>query len=193
MPNLRPFRSYDEHDVINLYSCVTTANKGTLVKPTRSPRYNGGSNDGSNAGPLTLGSDAPGAKFDNTVNNLFDIVGQVTPTVNHDDAPAPIGILLYTVAEYDENGEKLINNPRKAAEMNVILPKVQAAPILTKGIILINDIDTTNRGSGGGNPDIGDFAYAGSNGRVATDGAVVIGRFLSKVDENGYCLVKINL
>ena len=34
MPNLRPFRDYDEHDVINLfkYSGSDTVNKGTFVK-----------------------------------------------------------------------------------------------------------------------------------------------------------------
>lgn len=193
MPNLRPFRDYSEHDVINLYSCDIVASKGTLVKPIRSPRYNGGALDGSNASPLTISSNAAGATFPNSINNLFDLVGQVTPTVNWDDAPAPIGMLLYSVAEYDENGEKLINNPRKAAEMNVILPKVQAAPILTKGIVLVNDIDTSNRGGGGGNPDLGDFAYVGDAGKIGTDGTVVVGRFLSKKDENGYCIVKLSL
>ena len=192
MPNLLPFRDYNEHDVINLYSCDIVANKGTLVKPIRSPQDSGGS-DTSTAGPLKLGSDRSGGSFTNSVNNLFDIVGQVTPVVNWDDAPSPIGVLLLSVKEVDENGEKLIFNPRKAAEMNVVLPKINAVPILTKGIIRVNDIDTTNRSGGGGNPDIGDFAYVGDGGKIGTDGVVAIGRFLSKKDENGYCLVKLSM
>ena len=33
MPNLLPFRDYDEHDVINLFAYDgTSVNKGTLVK-----------------------------------------------------------------------------------------------------------------------------------------------------------------
>jgi hypothetical protein len=192
MPNLLPFRDYNEHDVINLYSCNIVADKGTLVKPIRSPQDSGGS-DTSTAGPLKLGSDRSGGSFTNSVNNLFDIVGQVTPVVNWDDAPSPIGVLLLSVKEVDENGEKLIFNPRKAAEMNVVLPKINAVPILTKGIIRVNDIDTTNRTGGGGNPDIGDFAYVGDSGKIGTDGVVAIGRFLSKKDENGYCLVKLSM
>jgi hypothetical protein len=192
MPDLLPFRDYSEHDVINLYSCDIVANKGVLVKPIRSPQDSGGS-DSSTAGPLKLGSDRSGGSFTNSINNLFDIVGQVTPVVNYNDAPAPIGVLLLSVKEVDENGEKLIFNPRKAAEMNVVLPKINAVPILTKGIIRVNDIDTTNRGGGGGNPDIGDFAYVGDSGKIGTDGVVVIGKFLSKKDENGYCLVKLSM
>lgn len=192
MPNLKPFRDYSEHDVINIFSCTSSATKGTLVKPVRSWHDSSGT-ELSNAGPLKLGSSNAGAAYQNVVANLFDIVATVSPVVNYNDVPSPIGILLNTVAEYDENGEKLINNPRKAIEMGVVLPNVQVAPILTKGIIYIKDIDTTNRFSGGGNPNIGDFAYVGDNGQIATDATVVIGKFLSKIDENGYCLVKLNM
>jgi hypothetical protein len=163
-----------------------------LVKPVRSWK-DSSETELSSAGPLKLGSSSAGASYSNVVANLFDIVGTVSPVVNYDDAPAPLGIILNTVAEYDENGERLINNPRKAIEMGIVLPNVQAVPILTKGLVYINDIDTTNRFSGGGNPDIGDFAYVGDSGKIATDGTVVVGKFLSKIDENGYCLVKLNM
>lgn len=192
MPNLKPFRDYSEHDVINIFSCTSSATKGTLVKPVRSWHDSSGT-ELSNAGPLQLGSNNAGAAYQNVVANLFDIVATVSPVVNYNDVPTPIGILLNTVAEYDENGEKLINNPRKAIEMGVVLPNVQVAPILTKGIIYVKDIDITNRFSGGGNPDVGDYAYVGDGGKIATDATVVIGKFLSKIDENGYCLVKLNM
>ena len=192
MPNLLPFRDYSEHDVINLYSCNIVANKGVLVKPVRSPQDSGGT-DSSTGGPLKLGSDRSGGAFTNTINNLFDIVGQVTPVVNYNDVPLPIGILLLDVKEVDENGEKLIFNPRKMAEMNVVLPKINTVPILTKGIIRINDIDTTSRHGGGGDPVIGGSAYVGVNGQIATGGLNVIGKFLSKKDELGYCLVKLSM
>jgi hypothetical protein len=192
MPNLLPFRDYSEHDVLNIYSCTTVASKGTLVKPIRSPRDNGGT-DNSTAGPLTLTSNGVGARFQYALSDLFNIVGQVSPVVNYNDTPAPIGILLYSVQELDENGEKLIYNPQKAAEKNIVLPNTQAAPILTKGVILIDDIDITNRGGGGGNPDVGDAAYVGDGGRIGTDGLIVIGKFLSKKDQNGFCLIRINL
>jgi len=192
MPNLKPFRDYNEHDILNLYTCTSVASKGTLVKPVRSPKDENGT-DNSTAGPIQLGSNGVGKKFPYSLSNLFDIVGQVAPVINWNDVPAPLGILLYNVAELDENGEKLLYNPRKAAEMNIILPNTQAAPILTKGIVSINDIDTSNRTGGGGNPTIGAYAYAGNDGKIGTDGSIVVGKFLSELDENGYCLVKLNL
>ena len=197
MPNLMPFRDYSEHEVLNFFACTAIANKGTLVKPIRSWKSTGAS-DKSIAGPLDLGTSAPGAVYTNTVTQNFELVGQVEPVVNPDpvnnpEIPSAIGILLKDVREFDENGEKLIYNSRKAAEMDVIIKDIQAVPVLTRGLILINDIDETNRGGGGGAPDIGDAAYVGSNGRIATDGLVVIGKFLSRKDENGYALVKISL
>lgn len=195
MPNLRPFRDYSEHAVINLFACDTVVNKGTLVKPIRSWKDDGTGTgtDSSTAGPLTLSSTSVGKKFQTTLNDFFTLNGLVTPTVNYNDTPKPIGILLKDVKELDENGEPLIFNPRKVEEMDVVIKNYNAAPILTKGLIIVNDIDTTNYGGGGGDPDIGDVAYAGANGSIATDGLVVVGTFLSPKDQNGYCLVNLNM
>jgi hypothetical protein len=192
MPNLLPFRDYSEHEVLNFFACTVIANKGTLVKPKRSWKSTG-SSDQSVAGPLVLGTSTPGAIYPNAVNQNFELIGQVETVVNHDEVPTAIGVLLKDIREFDENGEKLIFNSRKAAEMDVIIKDIQAVPILTRGLILVNDIDTTDRGGGGGDPDIGDAAYVGSNGRIGTDGLVVIGKFLSRLDENGYALVKISI
>jgi hypothetical protein len=192
MPNLLPFRDYSEHEVLNLFSCTSVVNKGTLIKPLRSWKSTGGS-DNSTAGPLDLGTSAPGAIYQNTISQNFELIGQVEPVVDYDDIPTAIGILLKDIREFDENGEKLIFNSRKAAEMDVIIKDIQSAPVLTRGLILINDIDETDRGGGGGSPDIGDAAYVGSGGRIGTDGIIVIGKFLSRQDENGYALVKINI
>jgi hypothetical protein len=186
MPNLLPFRDYSEHEVINLFACNVIANKGTLVVPVRSWKDDGGGVDNSIAGPVKLGPSAPGAIYPNTVSHNFELVGSVT-TYNS-SVPGPIGVLLKDVREFDENGRKLVFDPRKAAEMDVIIKDIQAVPILTRGLILVNDIDT-----GGGAPDAGDAAYAGSAGRFATTGLVPVGRFLSRVDENGYALVKLSI
>jgi len=191
MPNLLPFRDYSEHEVLNFFACTANVNKGTLVKPKRSWKSVGVS-DRSTSGPLNLGASTPGAAYPNTVTNNFELVGQVEPVVAHNDVPTAMGILLKDVREFDENGEKLIFNSRKAAEMDVIIKDIQAVPVLTRGVILVNDIDTTNRGGGGGNPDIGDAAYVGANGSIGTDGIIVIGKFLSRLDENGYALVKVD-
>lgn len=192
MPILKPFRDYSEHDVINLFACDSIATRGTLVKPIRSWKNNNGS-DASTAGPLNMTSDGAGQKYINIVNNIFEINGKVTPVVNYNDTPKPIGILLNDVKEFDENGEKLLYNRRKMEEIGAVLKNYNSVPILTRGLILINDIEIDNKTGGGGNPDIGDVAYVGNNGKIATDGVISIGTFLSKKDENGYCLVKISI
>jgi hypothetical protein len=192
MPILKPFRDYSEHDVINLFACDSIATKGTLVKPIRSLKDNNGS-DSSSAGPLNMTSNGAGKKYNNIINDMFEINGKVTPVVNYNDTPKPIGILLNDVKELDENGRKLLYDRRKMEEMGAVLKDYHSVPILTRGLILINDIDITNRTGGGGNPDIGDAAYVGNGGKIGTDGTIVIGTFLSPKDENGYCLIKITI
>ena len=183
MPNLLPFRDYSEHDVINLYSCNTVATKGTLVKLITPLNKN----------VLNLSNVSVGNKFPNTVNNYFDIIGQVEIVTNYTDVPSALGLLLYDVRETDENGDRLIFNPRKMAEMGVVMPIIHAVPILTRGIVSINDIDETARSGGaGGAPQIGAAAYVGNNGRIGVNGVVKMGKFLSTKDSNGYCLVKVN-
>lgn len=179
MPTLRPYRQYSEHDVINglfSYDGAVPVHAGTIVKIT--------SNYKSTSGEISNFSEL--SEVDNTVSSLFSCVGKVTKTVNFDDTPKPIGILLKNVMEFDENGIPLIHEPRKAAERDVVLPH-QAVPILTKGIVLINDIDVSS-----GNPDPGDALYVGNNGAFATDGDVAVGQFLSSLDSDGYCLIRFD-
>jgi hypothetical protein len=123
------------------------------------------------------------------MSSSFVPVGKVTKTTSATDLA--IGILLKDVIETDENGTPLIWEPQLLAERDAVLPQ-QAVPVLTKGVILINDIDT----SVGGYPVIGAAAYVGTNGRVAANGVNRIGTFLSEVSENsanGYCLLRLNV
>jgi hypothetical protein len=179
MPNLKPFRDFSQHDVINLFAYDGTATAGTLVKiDTNWKDVYGESLSLSNL------SSAP-----NTMSSSFVPVGKVTRTTVSTDLA--IGILLKNVIEYDENGTPLIWEPQLLAERDAVLPQ-QAVPVLTKGIVLINDIDA----SVGGYPTIGAAAYVGTNGRIATSGTNRIGTFLSQVTENtnnGYCLLRLNI
>lgn len=183
MPNLKPFRDFSQHDVINLFAYDGTATAGTLVKINTNWKdiYGEG---------LSLSNLS---NVGNTMSSSFVPVGKVSKTTSYTDKP--LGILLKNVLEVDENGTPLIWEPQLLAERDAVLPQ-QAVPVLTKGIVLINHIDTTNNGSGGGYPTIGAAAYAGIDGRVATDGVVRIGTFLSEVTEttaNGYCLLRLNI
>ena len=184
MPKLKPYRQYSEHDVINglfSYSGPVPVEAGTIVKVVNNYR----DSSGNISEYLELST------VDNTISALFSCVGSVTKTVNFDDTPRPIGILLKDIKEFDENGIPLIFEPKAAAERNVILPH-QAAPILTRGIILINDIDVSNHTGGGGEPAAGDAVYIGDNGAFATDGVIAVGQFLSSIDEDGYCLIRFS-
>ena len=130
MPNLRPYRDYDEHDVINLfkYSGNDTVNKGTFVKIVT-----GWTNDDINS------YDPFAQAYPNTVSMRYGVRPAVTATATGDVA---IGMTLYDVRESDENGEKLIFSPQKAAEMQAVLSG-QAVPIVTRGIFLYSGVAGT--------------------------------------------------
>jgi len=166
MPTLRPFRDYDEKDVINLYTWSGTVpvNKGTLVK---------------------IGGD--GFRFDiedsqellgnygsfSVSNVVAQRYGVIPKIVVADAADKPLGFILFDVRETDENGELLKYRPRKAAEMEAVLSG-QANPVVTRGTFLYSGIVA----SGGVGVVAGADAYAGQGGVVATSGANKIGKFL---------------
>ena len=186
--DLRPFRDYDEHDVINLFALNEAAGvgvtKGHLV--THDSALPGWLNasGAANTHPDMLG--APGASFSNTVSERYGVASRVALSASGSTA---IGMMLYDVKETDENGEKQVFNPRKAAEMEVALSG-QAVPILTRGIVLYSgSVLITN------NPDAGAALYSDNNGELTTTdgGGNVVGRTLGKKDSNGHVLVRINL
>jgi hypothetical protein len=179
MPNLKPFRDFSQHDVINLFAYDGTATAGTLVKIN--------TNWKDVYGESLLLSNL--SNIPDTMSASFAPIGKVTQTTASTDLA--IGILLKNVIEYNENGTPLVWEPQLLAERDAVLPQ-QAVPILTKGIVLINDIDA----SVGGYPIIGAAAYVGAGGRISTNGTNRIGTFLSQVTENtdnGYCLLRLNI
>jgi hypothetical protein len=174
MPNLRPFRDYDEHDVVNLfaYSGSLPVTKGTIVKIV--------GNGWKNTDELDmLGS--PGASYGNTVSERYGVAAKVGTAGSGE---AGLGVLLYDVKETDENGEKLIFNPRKAAEMGVAISG-QAVPVATRGVFLYSGV--------AGTPVAGGAAYWNGSEISSVTGANSIGTFLGAKDSDGNVLVKINL
>ena len=139
---LKPFRQYDEHDVINMFAFDTSVASsaldskgaahvlgGKLVKV----KGDGWKND---ADDLWSTEVAGGVTYANTVSQRFNLVAQVVPA-DADDTNI-LGMLLHDVREEDENGEKLKFNPRKADEMQCVI-KGQAVPLVTRGIFLIKN------------------------------------------------------
>jgi len=160
-----PFRQYDEHDVVNLFR----ASDGMVLDSTT----DAGSGDAGtfvkvkagnfNADPVSYGTDSYLGKTD------YPFVGRNQyPKVNLELEPAgagdiPLGITLLQTAKNDENGEKLLYNPQKAAELQAALPG-EAVPVATKGIFTV--ATAAFQGALGGDLVIGNGLKASTAGTV---------------------------
>ena len=186
---LKPFRDYSEHDVINLFAFGDTAQAlgtsdvvyaGSCVKVKT-----GWSNTDETQ---FLGN--VGAGFNNTVSQRYGVSADVEFTDGGADEAA-LGITLYDVREYDENGEALKFNPRKQAELQASLSG-QAVPIATRGLFLMATGAWTNSANVAINMDV----FATGDGKITTLGAKAvnnrIGRTLGGADADGSVLVKFD-
>ena len=166
--NLRPFRQYNENDVVNLFSYSgdsTLVTKGLAVKVVG----DGWTNDANTSPVELLGS--VGASYTNVTSQRYGVKAKVGLAASGD---AILGLTLMDVRELDENGEKLVYNPRKAAEMGVVISG-QAVPVLTKGIVTY---------SGASNVAAGSVAYvSGAAGELA--GAATLPANATKVGKIG--------
>ena len=176
---LLPFRDYDEHDVINLFGVRGELTKGHVVKMTV-----GASNDSET---ILLGD--VGADHTRTVSERYGVVGVIAAATLSGDAV--LGMLLHDVKETDENGEALKFNPRKAAEMGVVLSG-QAAPVVTRGTFLYSGTNLI-----ADDPAVGAKLYWDASGELNataiddTAGAH-IGICLGTKDENNHVLVRVD-
>ena len=152
MATLRPFRDYDEKDVINLFSLQTGATlpvlKGTMVKL----HTTGWQSDQE----LSLLGDV-GTSVTNVTSQRYGVAANVDICGSGD---TPLGMLLHDVRSTDENGELLKFNPRKAAEIEAVI-EGQAVPVVTRGIFLMKDI-------AGSTPSVGAKLYAVASGEIST-------------------------
>jgi hypothetical protein len=197
---LKPFRSYDEHDVVNLFALdfntvdlnVDDAKiqKGVLV----TVQGNGWKNtdealDSHGLGGATSTS-APGKSFANTVSLRYGTTARVAPTKTTE---VPLGITLWDMAERDENGEKLLYHPRKAAEMQAVISG-QTMPVLTKGIVLYKGNLTLNTAVGAG---VSVYNSTSGDGELSIDNPssaqTKIGKTLGAKDDQDYVMLKVEL
>jgi hypothetical protein len=178
MANLKPFRDYDEHDVINLFAVNSeSTNKGTVVTAD---------SNGINLKDATSLDNL--SSYDNTLSAQFNVPWTVSPAASGAAKGSIVGLLLKDVRKYDENGEQLMYNPRKAAEMDVIISG-QACPILTKGIVLVSVAEgTPGFGSGAAVADAG-----GGDLKVVAYSNATVGKFLGPKNDEGYALLKVEL
>lgn len=197
--DLKPFRSYDEHDVVNLFALdYPTINlnvdnvkikKGKLVTVSNGWKNTDEALDSHGLGGATT-TTAPGKSFANTVSLRYGTTARVAPTAAGE---VPLGITLWDMAERDENGEKLLYHPRKAAEMQAVISG-QTMPVLTKGIVLYKGDLTLNRDIAPGAPV---YNSTSGDGELSKDNPssaqTAVGKALGRKDDEDYVLLKIEL
>ena len=190
---LMPFRDYSEHEVINLFAFGDDAaslgttdviQAGSVVKVKT-----GWQNDQETE---FIGN--VGAGYNNTVSQRYGVTAEVEYTDGGADEAA-LGITLYDVREFDENGEALKFNPRKAAELQAVLTG-QAVPVCTKGLFL-TATGAWNQGNAAATPlAINVDVFATGDGKLTTYGDKSlqnrIGRTLGGPDADGSVLVKFD-
>lgn len=185
---LLPFRQYNEHDVVNMFA-LNTGVLTTTQSITETHSGDAGvfvkiSNGNLDADPVTYGNNSYLGKtnYPFVGSNQYPTVSlTITPAASGDIRP--LGITLWETALYDENGQKLLYYPQKAAENQVLLPG-QSVPVATKGIFTITDVAYSNTANWSvGNPFVLS-AVAGKVSGVAPAyqqgaGAAVIGTILA--------------
>jgi hypothetical protein len=161
---LKPFRDYSEHDVINLFAfgdpAVTLGTTDVIYAGSAVKVRSGWQN----TDELSFIGNV-GAGYSNTVSQRYGVSAEVEYTDGGADEAA-LGITLYDVREFDENGEKLAFNPRKQDELQCSLTG-QAVPVATRGVFLMAT------GAWASSPGVvfNQDVFATGNGQVTTLGA----------------------
>ena len=187
MPNIKPLRDVDEHNVLNgfyAWSGTIPALKGQFVKIS--------SGWSTEAELAELGS--PGASYNNVVSQRVGL--STTVGACNGSGDSAIGLLLYDVRELDENGMPLKWDNAKQARMQCVLSG-QSTVIAQKGKFLYSGIN------GGLTPVVGvtagAAAYLGTDGGINVSGSTSnanvtkVGKFLGVPNAQGWCLVQIDL
>jgi hypothetical protein len=139
MLRLLPFRQYNEHDVVNLYSLVPSdalesttgdglGSNGVFVKVAEGNFNLDTIVYGTNS---YLGkTDYPFVGGDMYPSNPLTVTGAASGEL-------PLGLTLNQTAKADENGEKLLYYPQKKEELQAVLPG-QSVPVATRGIFTLS-------------------------------------------------------
>jgi len=180
--NLKPFRDYDEHDVVNLFALTNaTGSKGTFVQVV-------------NNNPSVLGgyTNIPnGYAPDGTWSMRFAVAARVAPAAS--GAQAVLGMQLYDVAEVDENGIPLRFQSKDQTYARGLVGSGQAVPILTRGLVEIGGFyGVAGPGSGAFISNSGDGSIVVGLPNASLPGQKV-GTFLSSSGADGYALLNIRL
>jgi hypothetical protein len=184
MINLKPFRQYSEHDVINLFSLnAGSGDEGTFVKLAGSGWVNNG-ND-SMYRNINLTSEA------NIVSQRRVLRAEVALAGSGDDKGTVLGIALKNVRSVDYLGRSLVYDDVRKTEMNAVVSG-EALPFVKRGMFLVSGFaGTAGVGSGVAVDNAGAGGWRSYNPAVETTVAS-LGQFLGAADRDGYALVWID-
>jgi hypothetical protein len=176
---LKPFRSYDEHDVINLYSLAeSSGNAGDLVQfQSWNPSDSDGYDINQNLSPFA------GMSIPRYVGNA-----KVRIAPAGGDAGIVAGALLYDVRNTDALGRPLIYDAQRWNELQVVYSG-QVVPICKRGILIVSGF------SGTAAPGSGIGVGAQSNGQWSVIGPAVtpnLGKWMSTSGADGYAVGYLN-
>ena len=194
---LLPFRQKAEAEVINWYSLNGTGLNGTFVA------LETGNQDPANGDGYVAGSSV-GASYTNIESNRYEVKRKVRAVASGDTKFNSLGVTLYTTAEYDENGNKLILQPREARTERAFILSGEAVPVLARGIVTLKSdayVGTPIPGhvgvaytGGGGKVEVVDPATLPITGKGITSDHV-LGKFISTSGSafGGYAQFKLEL
>lgn len=192
---LLPFRQYNEHDVVNLFSLDTSSLTLSNMTHAANGAWDAGvivkvSNGDATQAPVEVTGAANSLQSYLGKTDYPHVGGNFYPEVPlkvdvADGAPntdVPLGITLRQTIAFDENGEKLLYYKQKLLELQGVLPG-EAVPVLTKGIVTV-----AASAVGGTAPTAGSKVYLGTGanvGKITTNSSnVEIGTCLAVGDRS---------
>jgi len=176
MATIRPFRDYDEHEVINLFAFDGgLGNKGTFVTAV--------GNGFDLSKEAAFGNDS---FIDGTVSARFNVASKVTAAPSGTVPAKVLGMMLKDVRSVDENGYPLKFEPRKAAERDVIISG-EAVPVVKRGLFLYSGV--------AGTPAFGSGLGINTHGELITtnDPTLMVAKALGPKDSSNFVLIDIKL
>jgi len=157
-----PERSYDENDVINMFSLdAVSGEAGSLVRVLSADL---------STDPVQYVSRGDASSWQATLGHATSLYPENPYKVTKVTATGQAGVLGITLKDVrvsDENGENLLYYPEKREELQCVVSG-QAVPVATKGVFALRQTAWVN----GVLPSVGDLALPAADGRLTGVSAI---------------------
>lgn len=188
VPNLKPARQIDEHDVINMFACTGALKKGTFV--TLVNTNSGNTNVFTSGNSVKTPYQTVNTAFGDAPNYAYSTKGMVQWQVKQAGSGDPVlGVLLYDCKDVDDNntfGESFRYLPAYRRHEQQVALIGESVPILTRGMISTNSFyGTPIAGSGAS-------VVSGRLNPQVYSRSTSVGMFLSSADAQNYALFWVN-